>query len=547
MNSINNIVKFNYESESKSPIRVLEYLLLTTENDKYLMFRLKNELEQRVKKIEFNLQLFNEDNYLIEEIKFSFEETHNGYEEFIPERKLKIEQEFSSLKIVVLSAEFDKVIYKDGEISKIVYSKDDFKKDSIGFSQAPGVSYSSNDKWDKKTKKLEYKDKKKYYKNAKKNKYAKDIIKINYSKKARVFSVIFMLIIVAYFVVSLIYFVNVADGFTDKTFNYTIIENNEVEITSLNSSKAELVIPEKVNGYTVSTIKKGAFTNKTSITSLKINAKNLKIEAKAFAGCSNLTAISNQDNILTVGDSAFLGTGLKTINLKNATEIYEYAFAETNITYAAMPKALVHMNAFAGVPNMEYLNVGSIVSGTSITALFGTTPYNSLARLHTGDLNLTSIYFRGLNKLSQLTLENENVSFSFASILSLNVNYLGFNSKNSKAYEFTGSLYFDTICLKNNGTYADKVLSTSYTTNVIFKNGKITTSSLESITKVVNIYFKSDADYSSVDFDTILAQNYNISLYFEDSIPSTISSKYRTRCTGNVSDAKMESIMIIAA
>jgi len=547
MNSINNLVKYNYESESKSPIRVLEYLLLTTEDEFFLMFKLKNELEQKVKSIDFKIELYNKDNYLIEEAKFSLNETHNGYEEFIPERKLKIEQQFDSIKIVILKAVFDKVIYENGEISKIVYTKDDFKSESMALNNGSNnIKYEASDKWTKKTKKLEYKEKKSFYKKEKKNKYSKDIYKINQSKKARVVSIIFMILIIGYFISSLIYFVNYASEFNDGTFTYKIIENNELKITNVSSTRTDLIIPEKVNGYKVSTIDKKAFENNTSLTSIRIDAKNLKIESRAFYGCSRLSSINNADNIYSVGSYAFSKTNLSRIKLGNVKEVYEYAFADTNLTYASMPKALLHMDAFNNVSGLEYLNYDSLETGINVVSLFGTSKYTQLCRIHTNELNIMSTYFDGLTNLSELTFENANVNFPYRAIINLNVNYIKMNIGSKQASNVFNNLSIDTVEFTNNGTYANLLLGSLNCSNVIFNNGTLSSKTLDGYIKAKNIYFRKDVDYSSVYFDTMLNIHSGLYLYFEDTVPAIISNSYRFRCKGNVTPQEMSSKMIIA-
>ena len=308
-----NLIKFDYESDSKSPIKVLQYLLMQNEDGNFLMFKLRNDLGQNVKKIDFLVELYNENKFLIEEVKFTLEGNYKGFSEFIPERKLKIEQEFADLKITIIGAIYEKVKYENNEITKIPYSINEFRHD---VALANSNSYSNEgvelpkSKWERKTQKLEYKNKSRYYKDEKKNKYYRDVSKINNSIAAKVLSIIFVFIVIAYFAVSLIYFRNIADGFTDSTFKYEIVENNEVEIKEIIRNKSSVIIPNSVNGYTVSKISKNVFAENNSLNKITIEAKKLKIESKAFYNCSNLTSIVNGENIEYVGSYAFYGTSL---------------------------------------------------------------------------------------------------------------------------------------------------------------------------------------------------------------------------------------------
>lgn len=70
-------------------------------------------------------------------------------------------------------------------------------------------------------------------------------------------------------------------------------------------SAGELIIPETLNGMTVTGISKNAFENCTELTRVVLPDTVKVIEQSAFSGCTNLEEIVISDNITTIGWSAF--------------------------------------------------------------------------------------------------------------------------------------------------------------------------------------------------------------------------------------------------
>lgn len=77
-----------------------------------------------------------------------------------------------------------------------------------------------------------------------------------------------------------------------------------VSITGYTGDDETLVIPEKIDGKEVVSIKAGAFQNK-SFTTLVLPRTLRKIEDGAFIGCSNLKTLYMGDGILSISNAAF--------------------------------------------------------------------------------------------------------------------------------------------------------------------------------------------------------------------------------------------------
>lgn len=91
----------------------------------------------------------------------------------------------------------------------------------------------------------------------------------------------------------------------EADYDYTVLSDGTVEITYYKGTDANVVIPETIDGYTVTSIGDSAFLMRTGITSVEIPETVKYIGAKAFSNCSGITEIVLPESIRTIGDEAF--------------------------------------------------------------------------------------------------------------------------------------------------------------------------------------------------------------------------------------------------
>ncbi len=92
---------------------------------------------------------------------------------------------------------------------------------------------------------------------------------------------------------------------SDIDYDYEIM-NSEAVITDCNmESTGDLVIPETIEGYPVTTIKKSAFSNCDKITSVVIPDSVTTIEEFSFSGCDGLISVTIGSGVKTLGRSIF--------------------------------------------------------------------------------------------------------------------------------------------------------------------------------------------------------------------------------------------------
>ena len=137
-----------------------------------------------------------------------------------------------------------------------------------------------------------------------------------------------------------------------------------------------LVIPDTIDGYTVTEIGESAFANQTSIQTVKFPANLKQIGAKAFANCTGLTEVTLPDTIVGVGSYAFSGcTTLKKATLNNGRiNIVAGMFANcTALSEVVIPDTVENVNiyAFLNCKSLKNLKLPASIKEISISAFDG--------------------------------------------------------------------------------------------------------------------------------------------------------------------------------
>ena len=98
-------------------------------------------------------------------------------------------------------------------------------------------------------------------------------------------------------------------------YTYTVY-NGKATITDCDTSiSGNVVIPDTLGGYPVTSIGNLAFVYCTGLTSITIPNSVTSIGSDAFNGCKGLTSVTIGNSVTSIGDSAFGGcTGLTEID-----------------------------------------------------------------------------------------------------------------------------------------------------------------------------------------------------------------------------------------
>ena len=96
----------------------------------------------------------------------------------------------------------------------------------------------------------------------------------------------------------------------------TQVVNGTLEITGYRGKMPDIVIPAKINGVAVASIKNNAFTDNNILRRVTIAEGIRSIGYNAFRRCGNLEEVILPDSVTEIGDYAFVGcTKLEKITL----------------------------------------------------------------------------------------------------------------------------------------------------------------------------------------------------------------------------------------
>ncbi len=539
MNSINEIAKYKYEFNNNSPVNLDEYIVLYDEalDERYLLFKLYNNLSERLKHAECEVKIYNENDFLVEDIKFSFDGDFDGIDYFVPELKLKINSEITSLKFNVTFLEFENVKFEDGELKKIPQTLDDF----LGDEAPTKVEYKKQNKWTKKQDKLKYKTTKKVVKQDNKRKYITNVTKTNKTKAPIIWTVIFSILVVAYFAASIIIYGKTTNVLSDNYCDYRSNGGYLTLVDNYNQTR-KLSIPDNIEGRTVSFIEKAAFKGNEVIEEITLSSY-VEIGDSAFEGCKNLKYINNPQFITKIGKKAFAGTGITTLSkLENVTYIGSDAFPENSLEELYVPNAVLTTNSLSGFTSLKTLDFNRVESAKSFLDIFGGSNKSSdtLSKVVTRS-DIAYNLFDGFDKIKNVTLYGDNTTFRSKLLTNNSISYLRINASSktiadrlgitSKAQGLIGTLHINIG--KNYNSALIKGMSIQ---TLVIDSGTLTTDILKQGVRIKTLYIGNNVDYSTVDFNTILSiagDGQIDTLLFEGNAPTNIS-KNGYKVSGNV-------------
>ena len=170
---------------------------------------------------------------------------------------------------------------------------------------------------------------------------------------------------------------------TSGDFTYEVdTTTNEARITKYSGSNTTLTIPSTIAGYKVTGVgsQTGSMVTRKSITKLVVPEGVTTIYKGAFRQRTTLTSISLPSTLTTIGDEAFSGTGITTITLPNSlVSIGANAFSGcTSLNSLAIPASVTTIGeeAFYGCTNLKAVTIPKTVTSIGADA-FGHTDTTS--------------------------------------------------------------------------------------------------------------------------------------------------------------------------
>ena len=161
-----------------------------------------------------------------------------------------------------------------------------------------------------------------------------------------------------------------------SVYQYEKLADGTIRITSCQTKDVNLVIPDTIDGYTVTEIGTSAFANQTSIQTVKFPANLKQIGVKAFANCTGLLEVTLPDTIQGAGQLCFSGcTALKKAVLNKGRINIVYGMFEncTSLTEVVIPDTVenIAMYAFLNCRSLTHLNLPASMKSISVHAFEG--------------------------------------------------------------------------------------------------------------------------------------------------------------------------------
>lgn len=171
-----------------------------------------------------------------------------------------------------------------------------------------------------------------------------------------------------------------ASAATSGDFEYNLLKDGTAEISAYNGSAAELTIPSELDGYTVTSIGKNAFKDKTSIKSLTISDSVTSIKDMAFSGCG-ITSLTIGNGLTTIGNYAFMGCKeLTSITFGNSLKVIgdNVFVACMGLTNIVIPDGVVRigLTAFRNCKNLASVTIPDSVISIGGSAFLATKLYS---------------------------------------------------------------------------------------------------------------------------------------------------------------------------
>jgi hypothetical protein len=169
------------------------------------------------------------------------------------------------------------------------------------------------------------------------------------------------------------------------------VQGDEVTITSYNGTSRDIVIPDNLQGKTVTAIADLAFSN-LSIYEITLPKQLKRIGIGAFAN-NDISKITIPNSVVSIGMGAFSDNSLTKVTLGTGLTLLETGtFSNNKLTDIVIPANIntINTGAFGG-NNIKFINLGSDVDIESETA-FGT--YGALfATFYNAQGKISGLYY----------------------------------------------------------------------------------------------------------------------------------------------------------
>ena len=223
----------------------------------------------------------------------------------------------------------------------------------------------------------------------------------------------------------------------ENAVTYTVSSGKATVTGVVDSTIDTIIIPEKLDGYTVTAVGASALKNNKKVIKVSLPDTVTSIGNYAFSGCINLQKINFPQNLVTIGGYAYAGCkGIEKIEVPGSvTSIGEGAFGGCKLKEIVLPF------------------VGKTKTATGSTALFGyifgTTSYEGTKRIYQYYNSSSSTGYYISSTLSKVTITGASqipygAFYGCSNLVEINLNE-GITSVGSRAFYGCSKLQSMTI------------------------------------------------------------------------------------------------------
>jgi len=186
--------------------------------------------------------------------------------------------------------------------------------------------------------------------------------------------------------------------------SYEVV-GEEVVITGVNGEPKNIIIPEEIEGYPVTSIGKSAFLGCSSLTTIEIPNSVMSIGGYVFNDCRNLTEIIVDENNLNYCDVDGV------LFDKNKTELYRFPEGKSTVNYA-IPDTVKNIGneAFIDCSELQSIEIPNSVTSIGYSAFYSCTSLTSIY-IPNSVTSIDEYVFYDCCNLTEIIVDEDNLNF----------------------------------------------------------------------------------------------------------------------------------------
>lgn len=205
-----------------------------------------------------------------------------------------------------------------------------------------------------------------------------------------------------------VYYLRDGNNRITGSLRYTVAGNNATIINFSDNNTIDLVIPARIEEYTVTGIKTNVFRDCVELKSVSLPGTITKVGENAFMGCNALTRVDLAEGITGIEMRAFASCdSLTSITIpQSMTTLSDYLFSDcSGLTTVNLPSSLTSIGTgtFKNCQGLTNISLPATVKWINSLAFFGCSSLRSIA-IPSGITTIYEMTFKNCTSLTNVTL-----------------------------------------------------------------------------------------------------------------------------------------------